>query len=399
MPELAERARRTNFSASMSVAMRARALRAEGREIISLAIGDPDFPAPPHAIAAAKAAADRGRTSYPPLDGLPELKEAVRRKFLRDQGVDYAANEVMVANGGKQVLMNAFFATIDPGDEVVIPTPAWVAYADMAAVVGGVPRLVPCPENNGFLPRIEDLEAAIGPRTRWLLLNFPNNPTGAVAPPELLAEIGRMLERHPHVWLLTDDMYEHLCFAPGGYRSIAACAPQLRERTLVVSGISKTYSMTGWRVGFAGGPAALIRAMCVMQGHQTAGVNVIAQAAAVAALDGPQEIVAERAAIYRERRDIVVAALNAAGLRCHTPDGAFYAYPSVAGMLGRTTPEGRRIETDADFAMALLEEAGVATVSGGAFGMSPFIRISTATDTDSLRAACTRIAAFCASLR
>jgi aspartate aminotransferase len=398
MPELARRARQTNFSASMSVAMRARQLRAEGRDVISLAIGDPDLPAPRHAVEAAKAAADRGRTSYPPLDGLPELKDAVRRKFARDQGVDYAPNEVMVANGGKQAITNAMLATLDPGDEVVIPVPAWVAYADVVRLLDGVPRFVACPENNGFLPRVEDIEAAIGPRTRWLLLNFPNNPTGAVAPPALLADIAAMLARHPQLWVMTDDMYEHLCFAPGGHRSIVSVAPQLRDRTLVVSGVSKTYAMTGWRVGFAGGPAALIRAMSVMQGHQSAGVNVVAQAAAAAALDGPQEIVAERAAIYRERRDIAVAGLNAAGLRCHTPDGAFYAFPSVAAMLGRTTPGGRPIATDADFAMALLEEAGVATVPGGAFGMSPFIRISTATDTDSLREACRRIGAFCAVL-
>lgn len=399
MPPLSERARQSGFSAAMAVAMRARQLRAEGREIISLAIGDPDLPAPAHAIAAAKQAADRGRTFYPPLDGLPELKEAVRRKFRRDQGVDFAAEEVMVTNGAKQAITNAFLATLDPGSEVVIPVPAWVAYADTVRMLGGVPRLVPCPENNGFLPRVEDLEAAIGPATRWLILNFPNNPTGAVAPPELLAEIGRMLERHPEVWLMTDDIYEHLCFAPGGYRSIAACAPWLRERMLVVSGISKTYAMTGWRVGFAGGPKGLIRAMCVMQGHLTSGVNVIAQAAAAAALDGPQDYLAERAALYRERRDIVVAALNAAGLRCHTPQGAFYAYPSVAGFLGRSSPGGRRIETDADFALALLEETGVATVAGGAFGMSPFVRISTATDTALLRTACERIADFCAGVR
>lgn len=400
MPALAARLAEVAVSASVTMTVRARALRAAGHRVISLAIGEPDFDTPPHAIEAAHRAALAGDTHYPPQDGTPALKEAIRRKFARDNGLDYALDEIMVANGGKQIIANAFLATLDPGDEVVIPAPYWISYADQAKFAGGVPRFVACPQNNGFRLRAEDLAAAITPRTKWVVLNSPNNPSGAALGEEDLRAIAEVIRRHPHLWVLSDDIYEHLIYDGFRFATLAQVAPDLRERVLTVNGASKAYAMTGWRVGFCGGPRALIKAMVNVQGQLTSGVCTVAQAAAAAALDGPQDVLGERAALYRRRRDLVVAMLNEApGLSCHRPEGAFYVYPSVAGLIGRTTPAGRRLETDLDVAMALLEEAHVAVVHGGAYGMSPYIRISYATDEENLSEACARIADWCARLR
>ncbi len=379
--------------------IKARAMRAEGIEVIPLTIGEPDFPTPRHAIEAAYRAALAGETKYPAQDGTPALKQAVQRKFRRENGLEYALDEIMVANGGKQVIFDALTATVDPEDEVIVPAPYWGAYALIAQLVGGNPVPVACPQNNGFKLRPEDLDAAITPRTKWLILNFPNNPTGAACSRTEMAALAQVMLKHPHVWIMCDDMYEHLVYDGFEHATIAAVEPRLRDRTLTVSGVSKTYAMTGWRIGFAGGPRDLIKAMVNVQGHATAGVSTVGQAAAVAALDGPQDLVTERAEAYRRRRDFVVDALNAApGITCHKPEGAFYVYPNIAGCLGRTSPAGKRIETDEDFALALLEEAHVATVHGAAFGMSPYLRISYATDEAALEKACERIRTFCASL-
>jgi aspartate aminotransferase len=399
MPALASRLGRAETAAVVQMSARARAMRAEGHDVISLAIGEPDFPTPPVAIEAAHRAALDGQTKYPPVDGLPVLKQAVRRKFQRDQMLDFPVEQILVSNGAKQVIFNAFAATLDEGDEVIIPTPYWSSYALTAALLGGRPVFVSCPQNNRFRLRAEDLEAAITPRTKWLLLNTPNNPTGAAYAPEDLAALAKVLERHPHVWIFADEIYEHLRYDGEGSVSIAAVAPQLADRTLVVSGVSKTYAMTGWRIGFAGGPLPLIRAMAVVQSHATSGISTIGQAAAAAVLDAPQDMVAEMVAAYRRRRDLVVEALNwMPGVTCIAPEGAFYVFPSIAGCIGRRSGAGRLLETDQDFATALLEEAHVAVVHGGAFGMSPHIRISYATDDVTLIEACRRIAAFCGAL-
>ena len=399
MPALAKRLDEFGVSASVVMTMKGRELAAKGVEVISLASGEPDFPTPPHAIEAAYRAAREGDTKYPPQDGTRALKEAVQRKFKRDNGLDYALDEIMVTNGGKQSIFDALMATCDPGDEVVIPAPYWISYADMAKVAGGRPVPVSCPQNNGFKLRPEDLDAAITPRTKWVMLNFPNNPTGAACSRAEMRALAEVLLRHPHVWVMTDDMYEHLVYDGFEFCTIAQVEPRLRDRTLTVNGASKTYAMTGWRVGFCGGPRALIKGMTNMQGQATSGVSTVGQAAAAAALDGPQELVRERAEEYRKRRDLVVEMLNAApGIACHKPEGAFYVFPNVAGCLGKASAGGRRIETDTDFALALLEEKHVAAVQGSAYGMSPYLRISYATDTTSLREACSRIQEFCRSL-
>ena len=399
MPALAERLNRVSISASVIMTIKARELAAQGIKVISLASGEPDFPSPPHAIEAAHQAALAGETKYPPQDGTRRLKEAVQRKFKRDNNLDYALDEIMVTNGGKQSIFNAFMATIDPGDEVLIPAPFWISYAEMTKVAGGVPVTISCPQNNGFKLRPEDLDAAITPKTKWVMINFPNNPTGAACSRAEMQAIAAVLMKHPHVWVMTDDMYEHLIYDGFEFCTIADVEPRLKDRTLTVNGASKTYAMTGWRIGFCGGPKALIKGMMNMQGQATAGVSTISQAAVAAALDGPQEIVRERAEEYRLRRDLVVEMLNAApGISCHKPEGAFYVFPNIAGCIGKTSKGGRKIETDTDFAMALLEEKYVATVQGTAYGMSPYLRISYATNTGNLREACGRIQEFCRGL-
>lgn len=401
MPALSERVRRVAPSATIAMSERARVLRRAGAPVISLSIGEPDFATPPNAIEAGYQAALHGETKYPPQDGTARLKEAVQRKFRRDNGLAFALDEIMVGNGGKQVLYDAIMAIVDPGDEVIIPCPSWTAYPLMTELAGGVPVAVNCPENNGFKLRAEDLDAAVTSRTKLLVLNLPNNPTGAACTKAELEELAAVLRRHPAIWIVADDMYEHLVYDEDfSLSALAAVAPDLAPRIVTVNGVSKTYAMTGWRIGFAGGPRPLIRAMANMQGQATAGVSTVGQAAAAAALDGPQDLIAERRAIYRRRRDLVVAMLNSApGIVCRKPEGAFYVYPNVGGCLGRRTPGGRLLETDQDFALALLEEAHVAVVHGRGFGMSPYVRLSYATNEKDLTEACTRIATFAASLR
>ncbi|MDA8247974.1 MAG: pyridoxal phosphate-dependent aminotransferase [Rhodospirillales bacterium] len=400
MPGFASRLEKARTAAAVAMTVRARELRAAGADVVQLTIGEPDFPTPPHAIEAAHQAALRGETKYPPQDGTPALKAAVQRKFRREHGLDYDLSQIIVGNGGKQVIFDALLATVEQGDEVLIPTPSWSSYELMTHVVGGTPVFVACPQNNGFRLRPEDLDAAITPRTRWLVLNFPNNPSGAACSRDDLAAIAAVMRKHPHVWIMSDDMYEHLVYDGFDYATLAAVAPDLRDRVLTISGVSKTYAMTGWRIGFAAGPRDLIRAMVNMQGQATAGVSTVGQAAAAAVLDGPQDLVAERAAIYRRRRDMVVDMLNdVPGIACHRPEGTFYVFPNIAGCLGRVSAGGRRLESDEDFAKALLEEQHVATVHGAAFGMSPYLRISYATDEASLEKGCRRIADFVAGLR
>ena len=399
MPALAQRLANVKVSASVAMGAKARELAAQGHKVISLTTGEPDFDTPAHAIEAAHQAALKGDTKYPPQGGTTAMKQAVQRKFKRDNGLDYALDEILITNGGKQSIFNALMATVDPGDEVVIPAPYWISYGDMAKVAGGVPVTISCPQNNGFKLRPEDLEAAITPKTKWVMLNFPNNPTGAACSRAEMKALAEVLMRHPHVWVMTDDMYEHLVYDGFEFCTIAEVEPRLKNRTLTVNGASKTYAMTGWRIGFCGGPKELIAAMFNMQGQATSGVSSIGQAAAAAALDGPQDLVRERAAEYRERRNLVVDMLNEApGIACHRPEGAFYVFPNIAGCLGKTSKGGAKIETDSDFAMALLTEAHVAVVQGAAYGMSPYIRISYATDMASLREACARIQEFCRGL-
>lgn len=400
MPAFAERLNRVQVAASVQMTIRARELRASGKDVIALTIGEPNFDSPRHAIEAAHQAALRGETKYPPQDGTKALKEAIQRKFKRDSGLDYALEEIAVSNGGKQCIFNAIMATVDPGDEVVIPTPSWIAYALMTRLVEGTPVFVPSPQNNGFKPRPEDIDAAITPRTKWLILNNPNNPSGAACSAEELSAIAAVMRRHPHVWIMSDDMYEHLVFDGFRHTTMAEVAPDLSARVLTVSGVSKTYAMTGWRIGFAGGPRGLIKAMVNMQGQATAGVSTIGQAAAAAALDGPQDGVREQAIAYQRRRDIAVEMLNACeGISCHRPEGAFYVFPNVAGCLGRTSAGGRRLGSDQDVCMALLEEQYVATVHGAAYGLSPYLRISTAVADEVLIEGCRRVRTFCEAMR
>jgi aspartate aminotransferase len=400
MPGFSQRLGRVQVAASVAMTIKARELRAAGKDVITLTTGEPNFASPPQAIEAAHQAALKGDTKYPPQDGTRALKEAIQRKFKRDSGLDFALDEISVGNGGKQCLFNAIMATVDAGDEVVIPVPSWIAYAQMVQLCEGTPVFVNCSQNNGFKPRAEDIDAAITPKTRWLILNNPNNPTGACCSAEEIAAVAAVMRRHPHVWILSDDMYEHLVFDGFRHATIAQVAPDLKDRTLTVSGVSKTYAMTGWRIGFAGGPKPLIKAMVNMQGQATAGVSTVGQAAAAAALDGPQDGVAAQIAAYQRRRDIAVEMLNAsAGVSCHRPEGAFYVFPNVAGCLGKATPGGRVLENDQDVCLALLEEKYVATVHGAAYHMSPYLRISTATDDRSLVEGCRRIQAFCSALR
>ena len=399
MPALAERLNRVPVAASVQMTIKARELRAAGKNVISLAIGEPNFATPANAIEAAHQAALKGDTKYPPQDGTLALKQAIQRKFKRDSNLDYALDEICASNGGKQCIYNALMATVDPGDEAVIPVPAWSAYWLMNELVGGKSVLVTCPQNNGFKPRAEDIEAAITPRTKWLILNNPNNPTGAACSADELKAIAEVLRRHPHVWIMSDDMYEHLVFDGFQHATMAQVAPDLKDRTLTITGVSKTYAMTGWRIGFAAGPKQLIKAMVNMQGQVSAGISTVGQAAAAAALDGPQESVTVMSDAYKRRRDFVVESLNACpGISCHKPEGAFYVFPNIAGCLGKTSAGGKKITSDLDFSMALLEEQLVAAVCGEAYGMSPYLRVSTATDDDSLHEACRRIFTFCKGL-
>jgi aspartate aminotransferase len=399
MFEVAERLKNVKISASSAMTRKVRELRAQGVKIVGLSSGEPDFPTPPHAIEAAHKAALAGETKYPPQDGIRPLKEAIRRKFKRDNNLDYAIEEILVSNGSKQIMYDAVMASVNPGDEVIIPAPGWISYADQVTLAGAVPVPVSCPENNQFKLRAADLEAAITPRTKWVVLNFPNNPTGAVCSRAEMKELAAVLLRHPHVLIMADEIYEHLLYDGFQFCSIAEVEPALKERTLTVNGASKAYAMTGWRVGYAGGPKAMIAAMMNMQGQVSAGVSTVGQAAVLAALDGPQDLLKERAADYANRRNEVVAMLRAApGITCHKPEGAFYVFPNIAGCIGKTSKGGKRLDTDTDFVTALLEEKHVATVQGAAYGMSPYFRISYATDMESLREGCRRIQEFCKEL-
>jgi len=400
MPSLSARLAQTELAATFAMTARARALRAAGHNVISLSLGEPDFPTPPHVIEAAHQAALRGDTKYPPIGGTEALRAAIRRKYARDLNLDVAESNILVTNGGKQAIFNVIMSVIDPGDEVIIPAPAWAGYEQTVQFAGGIPVFVQCPQADGFLLRPEALEAAITPRSKILLLNYPNNPSGAACGVPNLQAIAEVLRRHPQLWVLSDDIYEHLLFDGNTHATLAAVAPDLAERTVTMTGVSKTYAMTGWRVGFCAGPAPLIKAMTVVQATATSGVSTIGQAAAAAALDGPQDYLAERAATYQSRRDLVVAALNEIpGMSCHNPNGAFYVFPNIAACIGKTSKAGARIADDESFALALLNEAHVATVQGAAFAMSPHIRISTATSNELLSQACTRIAEFCGGLK
>jgi len=395
----AERLARIKPSPTIAVTNLARELKAQGRDVIGLGAGEPDFDTPDHIKEAAIAAIRAGDTKYTAVDGTPALKEAICRKFARENGLTYTPAQITVGTGGKQVLYNAFMATLDPGDEVVIPAPYWVSYPDMVLLAGGEPVFVTCPEQTGFKLRAEDLDAAITPKTRWVILNSPNNPTGAAYTRAELAELCAVLERHAHVAVLTDDMYEHLVYDDFTFTTPAQVAPALYDRTLTMNGVSKAYAMTGWRIGYAGGPVELIQAMAKVQSQSTSNPSSISQAAALAALDGPSDFLAERNAVFKQRRDLVADRLDAVpGLRCRRPEGAFYVYPSCAGVIGKRTPQGQVIATSEDFARYLLEAEGVAVVHGSAFGLDPCFRISYATATDLLEEACTRIERACAAL-
>src|SRR5919109_3177440 len=400
MPFLADRLARVKPSPTMAMTALATELKAAGRDIISLSVGEPDFDTPQNIQEAAIAAMRRGETRYTVFDGSIELKRAVAGKFKRENELDYEPSQITISAGGKQVLYNALVATINPGDEVVIPAPFWVSYPEMVLLCDGAPVPVPCPQNNGFKMRPEDLDAAITPRTKWLILNSPSNPSGAAYTEAELKGVAEVLLRHPQVWVMTDDMYEHLVYDDFEFRTIAQVEPRLYERTLTVNGVSKAYCMTGWRIGYGGGPVALIKAIAKMQSQSTSNPSSVSQAAAVEALNGPQDFIPVHNESFKARRDLVVEMLNKApGIRCHKPEGAFYVYPSCAGAIGKTTPQGKRIETDDDFVTYLLEAEGVAAVQGSAFGLSPFFRISYATSAEALREACTRIIRACQALK
>ena len=390
---------RVKPSATLAVTAKARELKRAGRDVIGLGAGEPDFDTPDNIKQAAIAAIQRGETKYTDVDGTPELKAAVRAKFARENGLDYGTDQIHVAPGGKAVIYNALVATLSPGDEVIVPAPYWVSYPDMVLLAGGEPVEVVGQAADGFKLKPEVLEGAITPRTKWLILNSPSNPTGAAYTRAELEGLAGVLRRHPHVWVMTDDMYEHLVYGGFEYATIAQAAPDLYDRTLTVNRVSKAYAMTGWRIGYAGGPKALIDLMRKVAGQTTSNPSSISQAAAVEALNGPQDFMAERRAAFEKRRDLVVSMLNqASGITCAKPEGAFYVYPSAEGVIGKQTASGVVIADDETFARELLEAEGVAVVHGAAFGLSPFFRISYATSEDVLEEACRRIQRFCAGL-
>ena len=385
--------------ATIAMSAKARALRAAGVDVISLALGEPDFPSPPEAVEAAYQAGLRGDTKYPPVGGQPALKAAVAKKFLDENGLVYAPEEILIGNGGKQLIYNAFAATIDPGDEVIVPVPYWVSYPIIAQMMGGVPVPVPCLESDRFRLGAEALRAAITPRTRWLVLNFPNNPSGAILERDDLEAIAAVLREAPHVLVMADEIYEHLTFDGRSHVSLASVAPDLKDRILTINGMAKAYAMTGWRVGFCGGPQPLIKAMTSIQSNATSGICTLAQAGAVAALQTPPARRDAMRDIYQERRDLVVSALQ--GMRhvtCAMPEGAFYAFPGITAALGRVTAGGRRLGSDIDFAEALLDEARVSVVPGSAFGQPGHIRLSVAASDEVLREACDRLSRFLETL-
>ena len=399
MSVIAERLSRIKPSPTIAVSTKARELKEAGRDVIGLGAGEPDFDTPDNIKEAAITAIRNGETKYTAVDGTPALKKAVAAKFKRENGLDYSPAEITVGTGGKQVLYNAFQATLNAGDEVIIPAPYWVSYPDMVLLAEGEPVIVPCGANHNFKLQPDALEQAITPKTRWLILNSPSNPTGAAYSREEMKALTDVLMRHPQVWVLTDDMYEHLVYDGFEFVTPVQVEPGLKDRTLTMNGVSKAYAMTGWRIGYAGGPQELIKAIAKVQSQSTSNPSSVSQAAAVEALNGTQDFIAERAEAFKGRRDLVVAMLNdCAGLHCHKPEGAFYVYPSCAGCIGKKTPDGKVIESDEDFVTYLLESVGVAAVHGAAFGLSPHFRVSYATSTEALEEACKRIKKACAAL-
>ena len=399
MSILAASLKRVKPSPTIAVSNLAMELKAQGRDIISLGAGEPDFPTPVNIAAAGIKAIEQGKTRYTAVDGIPELKKAICGKFKRENNLNYTPAQISVGTGGKQVLYNAFMATLNPGDEVIIPAPYWVSYPDMVLLASGTPVIITATLENNFKITPEQLEAAITPKTKWFLFNSPSNPTGAGYSRSELKALTDVLLRHPHVWVMTDDMYEHLAYDDFKFCTPAEVEPQLYDRTLTVNGVSKAYAMTGWRIGYAGGPKDLIAAMRMIQSQSTSNPCSVSQWAAVEALDGSQDFIAPNALMFARRRDLVVKALNAIpGITCPNPEGAFYVYPSIAGLIGKTTANGKTITNDEDFATALLEDTGVAVVFGSAFGLSPNFRISYATSDVELAEACKRIASFCESL-
>lgn len=387
-------------SPTIAITRLAGELRRGGADIIALSQGEPDFDTPEHIKTAAKTAIDNGATKYTDVDGTPELKAAIVQKFKNENGLEYETSNISVGTGGKQVIFNAFSATLDAGDEVIIPAPYWVSYPDMVLLTGGTPVTVSCGEDSGFKLTATALESAITQRTKWLVLNSPSNPTGAGYTAAELRSIADVLLRHPRVLVLTDDMYEHIRYDGFEFATIAAVEPRLRDRVLTCNGVSKAYAMTGWRIGYAGGPQELIKAMATIQSQSTTNPSSVSQAAAIAALTGPLDFLQERNAVFQERRDLCLAAFNSTeGLTCRTPDGAFYLFPSCQGVIGKVKPDGTTIENDVSFATYLLESVGVAVVPGSAFGLGPYFRISFATSTERLRTACARIGNACAKLR
>ena len=400
MAFLADVLNRVKPSATIVMTQKARELRAKGREIISLSVGEPDFDTPDNVKQAAIDAIRRGETKYPPVLGIPPLREAIAAKFQRENGLDYKPSDTIVATGGKQILYNAFLVTMNPGEEVIIPSPYWVSYPEMVAINWGNPVFVPTTLENAFKLKPEDLERAITSRTKWVILNSPSNPTGAAYTRAELKALTDVLMRHPHVWVLSDDIYEHLTYGDFKFTTPVEVEPALKERALTMNGVSKAYAMTGWRIGYAAGPAHLIKAMDLVQGQQTSGACTIAQWAAVEALTGPQDFIPKCRKAFEARRDLVVSMLGQAKLlKCPKPEGAFYVYPSCEEAIGLKAPSGKVIESDADFVSELLETEGVATVHGSAFGQGPNFRVSYATSLKTLEEACKKIQRFTAALR
>ena len=399
MTYIAKRMARIKTSPSSVATQRVRELRAKGRDIVALTQGQPNFPTPNHVMDAAYIAMKRGETTYTPVGGTPVLKEAIQLKFKRENGLDYAHDQIIASNGAKQTIFNAIQATVEAGDEIVIATPFWGSYAEMTKFVGGLPVLVECREENGFKLQPEELAKALTPRTRWLMLNSPNNPSGSLYTAAEYRALGDILVDHPGCMLMSDDMYEHIRFDGIDFVTPAQVDPRLYHRTLTVNGVSKAYAMTGWRIGYAGGPASLVQVMHKLQNQSTGNPNSVAQAAAVAALTSPQDLVTERAKIFQERRDFMLDRLNKCpGLSCLSPDGAFYVYPNCAGLIGKTSPSGRKIGNDRDFVICLLEEFGIGAVHGEAYGLSPHFRLSFAASMDELEKACNRIQTACQAL-
>ncbi|WP_417248071.1 pyridoxal phosphate-dependent aminotransferase [Celeribacter sp.] len=400
MPFLSDTLSRVKPSPTIAVTNKARELKEAGKDVIGLGAGEPDFDTPENIKAAGIRAIEEGKTKYTAVDGIPELKEAICAKFKRDNGLDYTPAQVSVGTGGKQILYNALMATLNEGDEVVIPAPYWVSYPDMVLLAGGTPVPVAATLENDFKLTPEQLEAAITPKTKWLIFNSPSNPTGAGYSRDELKALTDVLLRHPHVWVMTDDMYEHLAFDGFQFCTPAEVEPKLYDRTLTINGVSKAYAMTGWRIGYAAGPVELIGAMRKIQSQSTSNPCSISQYAAVEALNGPQDYIAANNEIFVRRRNMVVEMLNAAeGITCPMPEGAFYVYPDISGCIGKTSAGGAKITNDEEFCTALLEEHGVAVVFGAAFGLSPNFRVSYATSDEALKEACTRIQTFCAGLK